>query len=278
MTTLVMKKTSNSVPINSARYAASPLSCTLVSSSVSLVSSKRRQSTHNCLIELGSSPDETGCRAAGGRPRCSPASAGCGGDGAEPGAPKGATRRARFHPQRRPRGHLRGAGRGLLRRRRRRPARSRQPGESTDAPKLLAAGRTEFAILDIHDLGIARERGLDLVGVMPIVQRPLAAVIARGDGRVAAPARPRGPDGRRHRPALRRSGGRLRGQRRRRRPGRGRRGDDRLQRGRLARRRQGRRRDRLLERRGRGAAPPGRPDPRLQGRPTTAPRPTPSWS
>ena len=58
-----------------------------------------------------------------------------------------------------------------------------QPGESTDAPKLLAAGRTDFAILDIHDLGIARERGLDLVGVMPIVQRPLAAVIARGDAR-----------------------------------------------------------------------------------------------
>ncbi|HVY95847.1 MAG TPA: ABC transporter substrate-binding protein, partial [Solirubrobacterales bacterium] len=57
----------------------------------------------------------------------------------------------------------------------------------TDAPKLLAAGRTEFAILDIHDLGIARERGLDLVGLMPIVQRPLAAVIARGDGPVRRP-------------------------------------------------------------------------------------------
>ncbi len=62
-----------------------------------------------------------------------------------------------------------------------------QPGESTDAPKLLAAGRTDFAILDIHDLGIARERGLDLVGVMPIVQRPLAAVIARGNGAVRSP-------------------------------------------------------------------------------------------
>ena len=35
----------------------------------------------------------------------------------------------------------------------------RQPGESTDAPKLLEAGRADFAILDIHDLGIARERG-----------------------------------------------------------------------------------------------------------------------
>ncbi len=63
----------------------------------------------------------------------------------------------------------------------------RQPGESTDAPKLLAAGRADFAILDIHDLGIARERGLDLVGTMPLVQRPLAAVIARGGRGVARP-------------------------------------------------------------------------------------------
>jgi putative hydroxymethylpyrimidine transport system substrate-binding protein len=53
-----------------------------------------------------------------------------------------------------------------------------EPSASTDAPKLLAAGRTQFAILDIHDFGIARERGLDVVGVLPIVQRPLAAVIA----------------------------------------------------------------------------------------------------
>jgi NitT/TauT family transport system substrate-binding protein/putative hydroxymethylpyrimidine transport system substrate-binding protein len=70
--------------------------------------------------------------------------------------------------------------------------RIQQPGESTDAPKLLAAGRADFAILDIHDLGIARERGLDLVGVMPIVQRPLAAVIAGRDGPVR---RPRDLDG-----------------------------------------------------------------------------------
>jgi NitT/TauT family transport system substrate-binding protein/putative hydroxymethylpyrimidine transport system substrate-binding protein len=62
-----------------------------------------------------------------------------------------------------------------------------QPGESTDAPKLLAAGRTDFAILDIHDLGIARERGLDLVAVAPIVQRPLAAVIARADRGIRRP-------------------------------------------------------------------------------------------
>lgn len=106
---------------------------------------------------------------------------GCGGDGAEPGAPDGAALVLDFVPnavhlgiytaQRQ--GFYRDAGIDLT---------IREPGESTDAPKLLEAGRTDFAILDIHDLGIARERGLDLVGVMPIVQRPLAAVIAGSDG------------------------------------------------------------------------------------------------
>ena len=52
------------------------------------------------------------------------------------------------------------------------------PAASTDAIKLLETGRVNFAILDIHDLAIARERGEDIVGVMPIVERPLAAVIA----------------------------------------------------------------------------------------------------
>ena len=36
-------------------------------------------------------------------------------------------------------------------------------------------------MVDIHDLALARERGQDLVGVGALVQRPLAAVIARGD-------------------------------------------------------------------------------------------------
>ncbi|HEU5143177.1 MAG TPA: ABC transporter substrate-binding protein [Solirubrobacterales bacterium] len=113
--------------------------------------------------------------------------AGCGGDGAEPGAPQGVSLVLDFVPnavhsgiyaaQRR--GWYREAGIDLS---------VREPGESTDAPKLLEAGRADFAILDIHDLGIARERGLDLVGVMPIVQRPLASVIARSDeGAVRGP-------------------------------------------------------------------------------------------
>jgi len=52
------------------------------------------------------------------------------------------------------------------------------PTATTDSIKLLETGRVNFAILDIHDLAIARERGEDIVGIMAIVQRPLAAVIA----------------------------------------------------------------------------------------------------
>ena len=116
---------------------------------------------------------------------------GCGGCGAEPGAPDGATLVLDFTPnavhsgiyaaQRQ--GYYKDAGIDLA---------IHQPGESTDAPKLLAAGRTDFAILDITDLGIADEKGLELVGLMPIVQRPLAAVLARKDGPVK---RPRDLDG-----------------------------------------------------------------------------------
>src|SRR5205807_455375 len=62
----------------------------------------------------------------------------------------------------------------------------RQPSASTDSLKLLAAGRADISVVDIHDLGLARERGQDLVGVGALVQQPLAAVIAR-----AAIARPR---------------------------------------------------------------------------------------
>jgi NitT/TauT family transport system substrate-binding protein/putative hydroxymethylpyrimidine transport system substrate-binding protein len=69
----------------------------------------------------------------------------------------------------------------------------RVPSASTDSLKLLAAGRADMSVVDIHDLGLARERGSDIVGVGALVQRPLAAVIARG----AAIRRPRDLEGRR---------------------------------------------------------------------------------
>jgi putative hydroxymethylpyrimidine transport system substrate-binding protein len=59
------------------------------------------------------------------------------------------------------------------------------PSASTDSIKLLETGRADFALLDIHDLAIARERGEDIVGLMAIVQQPLAAVIAAP--RIATP-------------------------------------------------------------------------------------------
>src|SRR4051812_44114968 len=54
----------------------------------------------------------------------------------------------------------------------------RQPTASSDSLKLLSVGRADLAVADIHDLGLARERGEDLVGVGALVQRPLASVIA----------------------------------------------------------------------------------------------------
>ena len=53
------------------------------------------------------------------------------------------------------------------------------PGASTDSISLLEKGRVNFAILDIHDLAIARAKGQDIVCILPIVERPLAAVIAQ---------------------------------------------------------------------------------------------------
>jgi putative hydroxymethylpyrimidine transport system substrate-binding protein len=57
--------------------------------------------------------------------------------------------------------------------------RIRQPGSGPDALKLLAAGRIDVGILDIQDLGLAREKGADIVGIGALVQRPLAALIAQ---------------------------------------------------------------------------------------------------
>jgi ABC-type nitrate/sulfonate/bicarbonate transport system substrate-binding protein len=55
----------------------------------------------------------------------------------------------------------------------------RTPPSGADATKLLLAGRVDFAVLDIHDLALARAKGRDIVGVMALVQRPLAAVLAQ---------------------------------------------------------------------------------------------------
>ena len=104
--------------------------------------------------------------------------AACGDDGAEPGASQEATLVLDFTPNAVHAGiyHAQATGefakRGV-------DLQIREPSASSDAPKLLEAGRADFAVMDIQDLAIARERGLDVVAVTPIVNRPLAAVIAR---------------------------------------------------------------------------------------------------
>lgn len=54
----------------------------------------------------------------------------------------------------------------------------RPPGSGPDVLKLVAAGRAELGVLDIHDLAIARARGADVVAVAALVDRPLAALAA----------------------------------------------------------------------------------------------------
>jgi putative hydroxymethylpyrimidine transport system substrate-binding protein len=121
----------------------------------------------------------------------SAALAACGGSGAEPGASNEATLVLDFQPNAvhtgiyaaLRRGYYEDAGIDL---------KVQEPSSSTDAPKLLAAGRAEFAVLDIHDLGLAREKGIDIVGVAPLVERPLASVLA-----LANITRPRDLEGKR---------------------------------------------------------------------------------
>jgi NitT/TauT family transport system substrate-binding protein/putative hydroxymethylpyrimidine transport system substrate-binding protein len=111
----------------------------------------------------------------------------CGGDGAEPGAPKGATLVLDFQPNAvhaglyaaKARGYFSDEGIDLD---------IREPSGTADGAKLLAAGRADFAILDINDFGIARERGLDIVAIAAIVQRPLASVIAGDRNEIRTPA------------------------------------------------------------------------------------------
>jgi putative hydroxymethylpyrimidine transport system substrate-binding protein len=55
------------------------------------------------------------------------------------------------------------------------------PGAGPDSVKLVASGKVDLGVLDIQDLALARERGIDLVGIGALVGRPLAALVAEPD-------------------------------------------------------------------------------------------------
>src|SRR5215211_2516857 len=112
---------------------------------------------------------------------------GCGGGGAEPGAPEGATLVLDFQPNAvhsgiyaaQANGDLTDEGIDLH---------IQEPSSTADSAKLLETGRADFAVMDINDFGIARERGLDLVAIAAVVQRPLASVITRDPTEIRTPA------------------------------------------------------------------------------------------
>ncbi len=112
---------------------------------------------------------------------------GCGGGGAEPGAPKGATLVLDFQPNpvhsgiyaAQASGYFKDEGLDLA---------IREPSSTADSAKLLESGRADFAVMDINDFGIARERELDLIAIAAVVQRPLASVIARDRNEISTPA------------------------------------------------------------------------------------------
>jgi ABC-type nitrate/sulfonate/bicarbonate transport system substrate-binding protein len=119
---------------------------------------------------------------------CAAAVTGCGDDDAEPGAPDdGASLVLDFQPNAVHTGIYAASAEGFF-------ADEgldleiSEPTGTVDGAKLLEAGRADFAVLDINDFGIARERGLDLAAVAAIVQRPLASVIAADESEVKRPA------------------------------------------------------------------------------------------
>ena len=113
--------------------------------------------------------------------------AGCGGGGGESGTPPTITVGLDFTPNAAHAGIYAAVRTGQdtdngVRIRIRPPA-----GGSPDSLKLLATRRADIAVLDIHDLGLAVEQGTDIVAIGALVQRPLAAVIARGDRGITRP-------------------------------------------------------------------------------------------
>ncbi|HEX8074662.1 MAG TPA: ABC transporter substrate-binding protein [Thermoleophilaceae bacterium] len=124
-------------------------------------------------------------KAAGAAALIAALAAGCGGGDGGGGAPAATVRVALDFTPNAAHAGIFAATRGGLDRARNVRLVVRQPTASTDSLKLLLSGRAELAVVDVHDLGLARERGEPVVGVGALVQRPLASVIARG--RVARP-------------------------------------------------------------------------------------------
>ena len=156
--------------------------------------------------------------------------AACGDGGAEPGASDEATLVLDFQPNAVHAGIYRGARRRRLRRRRDRARRPRavRVDRRAEAARLRQGASSRSSTSTTSAL--ARERGLDVVGVARDRRPPARGGDRPRSRRGARPADLEGGTVGRHRPALRRRRARLGARGRRRRPRRGRPGDDRLRR------------------------------------------------
>ena len=103
---------------------------------------------------------------------------------------------ARLLPQRRPRRALRGAGARASSGAPGSTSRSQTPSDPSAPLKLLAAGKVDLAISYEPELLLARDKGLKLVSVGALVQRPLTSIISLGRKAVATPRELARQDGR----------------------------------------------------------------------------------
>ena len=114
--------------------------------------------------------------------------AACGGDGAEPGAPRGATLVLDFQPNAVHAGIYSALAAGLLPRRRRRPARSGSHRRRPTPPSCSRpAGRSSRSSTSTTWRSPASAASMSSA-LTPIVERPLAAVIAANRDRVRRPS------------------------------------------------------------------------------------------
>ena len=64
----------------------------------------------------------------------------------------------------------------------------RVPGDPSEPLKLVAAGKADLAISYEPELFLARDKGVELVGIGAIAQKPLTSIIALGSAKIRRPA------------------------------------------------------------------------------------------
>jgi len=64
----------------------------------------------------------------------------------------------------------------------------RVPGDPAEPLKLVAAGKADLAISYEPELFLARDKGIELVGIAAIAQKPLTSIVALGSAKIKRPS------------------------------------------------------------------------------------------